>query len=281
MRFQPFQLFLILLSGIVLLFIIGPLVGMFVATSPDQLFESSKDPEVQRSIGLTLWVSMAATLVFALGGIPLAYLLARKDFTLKRLVLGIIDLPIVIPHSAAGIAVLGFVSRDSYLGKLGSMIGLDFVGAPAGIAIAMAFVSIPFLINAARDGFSAVPLRLELAALNLGASPARVFFSISLPLAWRNIVSGLILMFARGMSEFGAVIIVAYHPMVTPVLIWERFSSFGLNYARPVAVIFIIVSLVFFHRFALFIPYTEKMLELKNIIKAYPEFKLDDISFPG
>jgi len=246
MRFQPFQLFLMLLSGIILLFLVGPLIGMFVATSPDQLFESSKDPEVQRSIGLTLWVSMAATLVFALGGIPLAYLLARRDFALKKLVLGIIDLPIVIPHSAAGIAVLGFVSRDSYLGRLGSMIGLDFVGAPAGIAIAMAFVSIPFLINSARDGFSSVPIRLELAALNLGASPARVFFTISLPLAWRNIVSGLILMFARGMSEFGAVIIVAYHPMVTPVLIWERFSSFGLSYARPVAVIFIVVSLVFF-----------------------------------
>lgn len=235
-----------LLSGLVLLLIIGPLIGMFVATSPDQLFESSKDPEVRRSIGLTLWVSMAATLAFALGGIPLAYLLARRDFALKKLVLGIIDLPIVIPHSAAGIAVLGFVSRDTYVGRLGSMIGLDFVGAPAGIAIAMAFVSIPFLINSARDGFSSVPVRLELAALNLGASPARVFFTIALPLAWRNIVSGLILMFARGMSEFGAVIIVAYHPMVTPVLIWERFSSFGLSYARPVAVIFIAVSLVFF-----------------------------------
>ena len=246
MRFQPFQLFLVLLSGLVLLFIIGPLVGLFVSTSPADVFETSKDPEVQRSIGLTLWVSMAATLVFALGGIPLAYLLARKEFPLKRLVLGIIDLPIVIPHSAAGIAVLGFVSRDSYLGQLGSLIGLDFVGAPAGIALAMAFVSIPFLVNSARDGFLAVPVRLEQAALNLGASPMRVFFTISLPLAWRNIVSGLILMFARGMSEFGAVVIVAYHPMITPVLIWERFGAFGLSYARPVAVIFIVVSLVFF-----------------------------------
>ena len=246
MRFQPFQLFLILLSGIVLLFIVGPLVGMFISTTPEQLFESSKDPDVQRSIGLTLWVSMAATVAFAIGGIPLAYLLARHDFTLKKIVLGIIDLPIVIPHSAAGIAVLGFVSRDSYLGKLGSMIGLDFVGAPAGIAIAMAFVSIPYLINAARDGFESVPVRLEQAALNLGASPTRVFFNIALPLAWRNIVSGLILMFARGMSEFGAIVIIAYHPMVTPVLIWERFTSFGLSYARPVSVIFILVSLVFF-----------------------------------
>jgi molybdate/tungstate transport system permease protein len=210
------------------------------------LFEVSKDPEVQQSIGLTLWISMAATLVFALSAIPLAYLLARKDFALKKLVLGIIDLPIVIPHSAAGIAILGFVSRESYLGKAASTIGLDFVGAPAGIAVAMAFVSLPFLVNAARDGFEFVPVRLEMAALNLGASPVRVFFTISLPLAWRNIVSGLILMFARGMSEFGAVVIIAYHPMVTPVLIWERFSSFGLSYSRPVAVLFILVSLIFF-----------------------------------
>lgn len=246
MKFQPFQLFLVLLSGIVLLFIIGPLLGMFLATTPYQVFETSKDPEVQRSIWLTLWISIAATLVFALGGIPLAYLLARKDFFMKKVILGIIDLPIVIPHSAAGIAVLGFISRDTAIGKFGSMVGLDFVGAPAGIAIAMAFVSIPFLVNAARDGFMAVPVRYEQAALNLGASPARVFFTISLPLAWRNVVSGLILMFARGMSEFGAVIIIAYHPMVAPVLIWERFNSFGLGYARPVAVLFITVSLIFF-----------------------------------
>lgn len=246
MKFQPFQLFLILLSGVVLLFIIGPLLGMFMATTPYQVFESAKDPEVQQSIWLTLWISMAATVIFALGGIPLAYLLARKDFMLKKLILGIIDLPIVIPHSAAGIAVLGFISRDTAVGKLGSAIGLDFIGEPAGIAIAMAFVSIPFLVNAARDGFMAVPVRYEQAALNLGASPARVFFTISLPLAWRNVVSGLILMFARGMSEFGAVIIIAYHPMVAPVLIWERFNSFGLGYARPVAVLFITVSLIFF-----------------------------------
>ncbi|MCK4288144.1 MAG: hypothetical protein KAW86_02975, partial [Bacteroidales bacterium] len=69
---------------------------------------------------------------------------------------------------------------------------------------------------------------------------------ISLPLAWRNILSGLIMMFARGMSEFGAVVIIAYHPMITPVLIFERFGAFGLKYAQPVAVIFITVSLVVF-----------------------------------
>lgn len=245
-KFQPIQLIFILLGGLVLLFILAPLLGMVFHTSPESLLETAREKEVRNSIWLTIWTSLAGTLIFALAAIPFSYLLARKDFPLKKLVTGIIDLPVVIPHSAAGIAILGFVSRDSVLGKMGSAFGLDFVGHPAGIAIAMAFVSIPYLVNSARDGFSAVPLRLEKAALTLGASPSRVFFSISLPLAARNIVSGLILMFARGMSEFGAVIVVAYHPMITPVLIYERFGAYGLKYARPVSVLFILISLSLF-----------------------------------
>ena len=245
-KLQPFQLILVFFGALILLFILAPLAGMFLATSPVSLFETAKEKEVRDSIWLTLWTSMSATIFFAIAAVPLSYLLARKQIPLKKIITGIIDLPVVIPHSAAGIAILGFVSRDSMLGKIGSSVGLNFVGNPAGIAIAMAFVSLPYLINAARDGFSGVPVRLEKAALTLGASPARVFFTIALPLAWRNIVSGLILMFARGMSEFGAVIVVAYHPMITPVLIYERFGAFGLKYARPVSVLFILISLSVF-----------------------------------
>lgn len=240
------HLVFIFLGALVLLFILSPLLGMFLATSPESVFNTIAEPEVYNSIWLTLWTSMAGTLLFAVAAIPLAYLLARRNFPLKRLVLGIIDLPVVIPHSAAGIALLGFISRDSAIGKLGESVGLNFVGHPAGIMLAMAFVSIPYLVNSARDGFAAVPERLEKVALTLGASPLRVFFTISLPLAWRNILSGFILMFARGMSEFGAVVIIAYHPMITPVLIYERFGAFGLKYARPVSVIFIVITLIAF-----------------------------------
>jgi molybdate/tungstate transport system permease protein len=240
------QIVFILLGALVLLFILAPLLGMFLKTSPGSLFETAGEKDVRDSIWLTIWTSMAGTVFFAIAAIPFSYLLARKNFPMKKLVTGIIDLPVVIPHSAAGIALLGFVSRDSVIGKMGSAVGLDFVGHPAGIAVAMAFVSIPYLINAARDGFAGVPVRLEKAALTLGASPARVFFTISFPLAWRNILSGLILMFARGMSEFGAVIVVAYHPMITPVLIYERFGAYGLKYARPVSVLFILISLTLF-----------------------------------
>jgi molybdate/tungstate transport system permease protein len=234
------------LGGVLLLFIIAPIAGMYLSTSLGSLGAALRSAEVRDSVWLSLWTSMAATLVFSLCAIPLAYLLARKRFPLKGVVNGIIDIPIIIPHSAAGIAVLGILTRESPLGRAAEFAGVRFIGSPAGIMMAMAFVSLPFLVNAARDGFAAVPERYETIALTLGASPLRVFFTISLPLAWRFILSGFILMWARGMSEFGAVVIVAYNPKTAPVLIFERFTAFGLKYATPVAAIFVTVCLLIF-----------------------------------
>jgi len=245
-RYGPFNWILLILSSLVLLFLVAPLIGMFLNTGAAEFVETAKDKEVQSSIWLTVWVSFAATFFFAIGAVPFAWILARKTFPLKSVVQGIIDLPVVLPHTAAGIALLVFISRDGMLGKAASVFGLNLINNPAGIALAMAFVSLPFLINSSRDGFAAVPDRLEKAALNLGASRSRVFFTISLPLAWRSIITGFVMMFARGMSEFGAVVIIAYHPMIAPVLIYDRFSSFGLKYARPAAVLFIIVALIVF-----------------------------------
>ena len=91
-----------------------------------------------------------------------------------------------------------------------------------------------------------MPRRYENAALSLGASPLRVFLTVSLPLARPSIISGLVMMWARGLSEFGAVIVIAYHPMIASVLIFERFMSFGLSYARPVAALFVAICLLIF-----------------------------------
>jgi molybdate/tungstate transport system permease protein len=245
-RLDTLGLVFIFLGGLLLLFIIAPLAGMFLSTSPLSIFETARETEVQKSIWLTISTSIATTLLVSIGAIPLAYLLARRKFFLKRFILGIINIPVIIPHSAAGIALLGVISRNTVVGKAAESIGFGFVNHPAGIIVAMAFVSLPYLLNAAIDGFRNVPERLEKVALTLGASQTRVFFSISLPLAWRNILTGLIMMWGRGLSEFGAVIIIAYHPMITPVMIFERFNSFGLVYARPVTLLFICICLLIF-----------------------------------
>ena len=234
------------MGGVLLLFIIAPIAGIFIRSTPVEIFEVAGDNEVWQSIWLTLWASMAGTLILAVFAVPFSYILARKNMPLKRIINGIINIPVIIPHSAAGIALLGVISRNSMIGKLGERLGISFVGNPAGIMTAMAFVSLPFLINSARDGFAAVPVRLEKAAYTLGASQFRVFLTISLPLAWRSVLTGIIMMWARGLSEFGAVMIIAYQPMVTPVLIYDRFSSFGLKYARPVTALFILICLIIF-----------------------------------
>lgn len=241
-----FHLLSSLLGSVILLFIVAPLAGMVLATRFPELSVAAADREVLRSIRLTLEAALSATVVCTLFGIPLAYLLARNEFPGKSVLLAILNVPIVIPHSAAGIALLTLFGRRSILAGVVPGWGRGFVGTAVGIAIAMAFVSVPFLLNAAYAGFTAVPDRLEKVGRTLGASPVRVFFTIALPLAWRQVLSGMILMWARGISEFGAVIIIAYHPMTTPVLVFQRFNDFGLPYARAASVLLIIVCLVIF-----------------------------------
>lgn len=234
------------LATILILIIVTPLFRMILAADPATLKATVTDTRVTQSIMLTLRCALWATIASALFGIPLAYALARWRFPGKTLVQGIVDLPVMIPHTAAGIALLMVYGRRFLVGKAFAHVGISFVGTETGISLAMAFVSIPFLVNAARNGFLSINPRIEQVARTLGASPWQTFFRVTLPLTWRPILSGGIMMWARGISEFGAVIVLAYHPMTAPVLIWERFESYGLKYARPVAIILILLCLIIF-----------------------------------
>jgi molybdate/tungstate transport system permease protein len=234
------------LGSLLVLFVAWPLLRTVIGSTPDVLWKTIMDAEVRDSILLTFGASLVATLIAFITGVPLAYLLARVDFPGKRIVEGVIDVPVVVPHSAAGIALLMAFGRRTVLGRAFGIAGIKFVSAVPGIIIAMLFVSLSFLVNAAREGFEAVEPRLERVARTLGASPWQAFWRVSFPLAWRSILSGLVLMWARGLSEFGAVVILAYHPMVAPVLLYERFESFGLNYSRPVATLMILICLATF-----------------------------------
>lgn len=240
------QLLFAILGSILVFFVAWPLLRTVTSSNPLVLWQTIMDEEVRASIILTFYASLIATVIAFVCGIPLAYLLARVDFPGKWLIEGIIDVPIVVPHSAVGIALLMVFGRRTLLGKFFSIFRLKFVSAAPGIVIAMLFVSLSFLVNAAREGFEAVDPRLERVSRTLGASPWRTFWTISFPLAWRSILSGTVLMWARGLSEFGAVVILAYHPMVAPVLLYERFESFGLNYSRPVATLMILICLFTF-----------------------------------
>jgi molybdate/tungstate transport system permease protein len=235
-----------LLGGLLVLFVVLPLATTVLSTTPQSLGDALDDREVLRSLGLTFLAAALATVLAIICGVPLAYVLARKKFWGKRLVEGIVDLPIVIPHTAAGIALLMVFGTRGMLGQFLAPLGIFFVDRLGGIVVAMLFVSLPYLVNMSREAFSAVDREIESVALVDGASAWQVFWYVTLPQSWRGILGGAMMMWARGISEFGAVVILAYNPKIIPVLIYERFTGFGLRAAQPVAVILIVTVLVVF-----------------------------------
>jgi molybdate/tungstate transport system permease protein len=242
---SAFTITLIVLAVVILFFLSVPIVKMFVGVGSDKFIETLKDAEVLSSIWLTMKVSAWAMLFVIITGLPLAYLIARYDFYGKSFLESLIDLPVMIPHTAAGIALLSTFG-DTNIGDFFKFFGVEFVGTEYGIMIAMMFLSAPFLINAAKDGFRKVDPKLEKVARTLGANPLQTFFAISIPNARKDIINGALMMWSRGLGEFGAVIILVYHPMTTPVLIFDRFSSYGLSYSVPVAAVIIGLSGVVF-----------------------------------
>lgn len=245
--FKDSMLIVFIFFGFLILFFIGyPILKILLASTPAALFETLLMQEVYRSILLTLYCGLVATSIGLLLGVPLGYVLARYEFRGKRILEGIVDLPIVIPHSAAGIALLFVFGRHFMLGKVFHALGIDFVGEIPGIVVAMLFVSVPFMVNSAREGFKGVDRRLENAARSLGASRWVTFFTIAVPLARGSILSGGIMMWARGISEFGAVLIITYNPMIAPILVYNYFENFGLEYAMPAVAILIFLTLAIF-----------------------------------
>ncbi|XOB63646.1 ABC transporter permease [Campylobacterota bacterium DY0563] len=245
MRSKSFNVTLIVLGFIIVFFLSVPILKMFVGVGSEKLIETIKDGEVLDSIWLTMKVSAWAMIFVLFTGLPLAYLIARYDFYGRSFIEALVDIPIMIPHTAAGIALLT-TFNDTLLGDFFKFFGIEFVGTEYGIMIAMMFLSAPFLINSAKDGFRKVDVKLEKVARTLGANPISVFFRITIPNAKKDIINGALMMWSRGLGEFGAVVILVYHPMTTPVLIFDRFNSYGLSFSAPVAAVIIAFSVVVF-----------------------------------
>jgi molybdate/tungstate transport system permease protein len=233
-------------AGLALMFLAGPLLKLVATSDAHLLAAAFVDPVVMRSIALSVAAATWATILGAIVGLPLGFLLARYSFRGKAIAEGLIDLPVVIPHPIAGIALLFVFGRRFFVGRAFEILGLRFAGAVPGIVIAMLFVSAPFLINAARDGFRAVDPRLESVARTLGRGPWGAFFTVTLPLARPSLISGAVMMWARALSEFGAVVVLAYYPMTAPVLIYDRFEGFGLRAAQPIAAAVVLIALILF-----------------------------------
>ena len=233
-----------LCGSLFFLFLVAPL-GQLVATGgASGVQKLGTDAELRAALWLTALTATGATVLGVLGGTPLAHLLARRTFKGRAVFAALLDLPLLIPHPVAGIALLLVLGRRSAVGGALLDLGLRVVGTPVGIVCAMLFVSAPLYLSAAREAFARVDVRYEAVARTLGDSPWRVFRRVTLPLALRGLIAAAVVMWARAVSEFGAIVVLTYNPKVASVLSYDRFTSFGLNEALPVAAVLALIALV-------------------------------------
>ena len=163
-------------------------------------------PDELTAIGLSLRVASVAALASLPFGIAMGWLLARKRFPGKSLLDALIHLPLVMPPVVIGYVLLVSFGSQGTIGQFLAKFGISFAFSWTGAALASAIMGFPLMVRAIRLSIEATDRRLEQAASTLGASPWRVFFSITLPLAWPGIVAGTVLAFAKALGEFGATI---------------------------------------------------------------------------
>lgn len=233
-----------LAASLLLLFLVAPLFGLVGAGGAGGARRLFVDAELRAALGLTLVTATTATLLGVVGGTPIAYLLARRTFRGRALLAAVIDLPLLVPHPVAGIALLLVLGRGSAFGEALYSLGLRITGTATGIVCAMLFVSVPLFVSAARETFVRVDRRYESVARTLGDSGWRAFRRVTLPLAGRGLTAAAVVMWARAVSEFGAIVVITYHPQVASVLSYDRFTSYGLGEALPVAAVLVLLALV-------------------------------------
>ena len=160
-------------------------------------------------VGFTVWVAALSTLMILPFGLALAWGLARRNWPGKSLVETLVTLPLVMPPVATGLILLEVFRKPGVVGGFLHHLDLDVVFTWRGVLLALGVMSLPLLVRSARVAFEEVDPRLEQIARTLGAGGWRVFFTITVPLAARGIVGGMLLAFARALGEFGATIMVA------------------------------------------------------------------------
>ena len=219
-------------------------VGTLVASAGTRgVLSAFADRDVLRSLLLTLTAATLATALAIAGGTPLAYLLARTPFRGRAIVEALLELPLVIPHPVIGMALLLAMGRNSAIGAALAPIGLTIVNSPIGIVVAMLVVSAPLYLFGARESIARVDARLEAVARTLGDDRWTAVRRVTLPMARNGLLSAATAMWARCTSEFGAIVLVAYHPRVASVLAYDRYVTYGLRSALPVAAVLILVAL--------------------------------------
>jgi len=239
---------LFVLPSLLLLALFGlPILALFTRAMGKTFLAYALAPEALSALKLSLLTSLVSVGIAIALGTPLAYTLARWKFSGKGLIEMLVDLPVVLPPSVAGLALLIAFGRQGLLGSTLGMFGFSLPFTTAAVVMAQTFVSAPLFIRAARIGFEEIDMQLEEAAHVEGANQWQLFSAVMFPLAGRSLISGAVLCWTRALGEFGATILFAGNlegvTQTMPLAIYLGFER-SLGVAVALSVVLVGVSIV-------------------------------------
>ena len=234
------------LPSLALLALLGlPIAALIWRAGADGLFPYITQPSVISALRLSLWTSALSVCITVITGTPLAFVLAQRKFTGKNWVELIVDLPLVLPPSVAGIALLIAFGREGIFGGWLTAMRISIPFTSTAVVLAQTFVSAPLFVRAARIGFADIDLQVREAAYVEGSNEWQLFRHILLPLAGRAILSGAVLAWTRALGEFGATILFAGNmegvTQTMPLAIYIGFEQ-SVNIALALSFILVLVS---------------------------------------
>ncbi|WP_459872297.1 sulfate/thiosulfate ABC transporter permease CysT [Halomonas shantousis] len=234
--------------SLVLLLPLTSLVGQLSELTLAQYWAVITEPRIVASYGVTIFAAAVAAIINALFGLLMAWVLVRYEFPGKRMVDALMDLPFALPTAVAGITLATLYSSNGWVGRLLEPLGLQVAYTWVGIALAMAFTSIPFVVRTVQPVLEDLPNEIDEAALTLGATDAMAFRRVILPHLWPALVTGTGLAFVRSLGEFGAVIFIAgntpYETEITSLMIFVRLQEYDYAGASAIASVVLATSLV-------------------------------------
>jgi molybdate transport system permease protein len=231
---------------VAVLFLALPVAALFLRVPPGDLLHAARSGVFRDALVVSLKTSLVAHAAVLLVGTPAAYVLARRRFPGRGLVLSLLELPLVLPPAVAGIALLATFGRFQLLGGTLSALGITIGFTQTAVVLAVAFVESPFYVRGAVAAFESVDPTLLDAARTLGASPARVFARVALPLAAGGLGAASALALARGLGEFGATIVFAGSlrgvTQTLPLAIYAQFEQ-DFDVALAIGALFVLVGI--------------------------------------
>lgn len=237
-----FKFLICLLSALALLYIVYPFASIVTFFDPENIISSIQRPELVDAFILSIVTASVSTGIIILFGIPLAYCLSRYNFPGKSILFVVVVIPLVLPPLASGALLLGVFNPSSILNLWFPEI--EFTQSIIGIIVAQTYVASPFMILASLTAFGAIDKSLEDIARILGKKNWKVFIQVSLPLAKRGILIGIVMTWIRAIGELGATLMLAYNPHTISIQIYEDNAIGGLTYAIPSILLSIILSIV-------------------------------------